>query len=91
MKLAKEPKEAPVEKKVRTFDLSSQVLEILGTPPNFHKVDSKHLFNNVYRVNVRVKSGLSNLVNVTKIAHSYFIFTDEEGNITKGDEITKQY
>jgi len=81
----------PVEKKVKTFDLAKQVLGVLGTPPDLYKVESKHLFGNWYRVNVRTKSNQSQLVNVTKIAHSYFVATNDHGDIVKGDEIVKVY
>jgi len=87
--LAKEKE--PVEKKVKTFDLTNQVLDLLGTPPNLYKVESKHLFGNWYRVNVRVKNTSNNLVTVTKIPHSYFLQTDNQGKLVQGDEIVKVY
>jgi len=83
-------KAAP-EKKVQTFDLTKQVLGSLGTPPDLYKVESKHLFGNTYRVNVRVKNTSNNLVTVTKIPHSYFVTTNDNGDIVSGDEITKVY
>lgn len=86
--VAKQPKHEP---KVRTFDLSAQVLELLGKPPQLFKVETKHLFNNVYRVNVRCHGQSNQLVKVTKIAHSYFLITNSEGKIVKGDEIVKVY
>jgi hypothetical protein len=83
-------KAAP-EKKVKTFDLSTQVLSSLGTPPDLYKVESKHLFGNIYRVNVRVKNTSNNLVTVTNIPHSYFLTTNDNGEIIGGDEIAKVY
>jgi hypothetical protein len=81
----------PVEKKVKTFDLTNQVLGLLGTPPDLFKVESKHLFGNWYRINVRIRSQINELVNVTTIGHSYFVQTNDRGDIVKGDEITKVY
>lgn len=85
--LAKEP----VEKKPSVFDLTDQVLNLLGTPPDLFKVESKHVFGNWYRVNVRVKNTSNNLVTVTNIPHSYLLRTDNSGKVVDGDEIVKVY
>ena len=78
-------KTKPVSKTTKSHDLSSQVLSVLGTPKDLFKVESKHLYGNVYRVNVRVKNTSNSLVTVTSIPHSYHVITNDNGDIVKSE------
>lgn len=78
-------KTATTKPATKSHDLSNQVLSVLGTPKDLFKVESKHLYGNVYRVNVRVKNTSNSLVTVTKIPHSYHVITNDNGDIVKSE------
>lgn len=67
-----------------------QVMEMLGTPPQFYKCQVASVGDERYRVNVRVFVSSNNTVAVNKIAHSYYVRT-RNGRIIGGDEIVKTY
>ena len=93
--MAKTLEKEPVKKEVEAPKNGAQTVEVLvlkalGTPPNLFKVQVVPLFENRYRVNVRVHVPSNLLVKVTKIAHSYYLILNEDGSLS-GDEVKKVY
>lgn len=65
-----------------------QILQTLGRPDALHRVEVRHLWEKHYRVNVFVGANAASL----RIAHSFFLSTDEDGNIiASAPAITQQY
>lgn len=64
---------------IRNEAIARQVIESLGHPIDLWDVRARHLWENRYRVNVFVGTDASSL----KIAHSYFVETDADGNIVE--------
>jgi hypothetical protein len=64
------------------------VLHLLGQPKDLVCVQVRHLWDGRYRVNVMVGPG-----NVcAKVANSYFLVTDNDGNIVSAiPKITRRY
>jgi len=84
--------EATMAKKDTNSSLiESLVLKKLGTPPNFHSVQSINVFSDYYRVNVRTKSGAEQKVVQTSIISDSFLIKISNNKITDGDTITKKY
>lgn len=54
-----------------------QIMQTLGRPAALHRVEVRHLWEKHYRVNVFVGADAA----CTRIAHSFFLSTDEDGNI----------
>lgn len=71
--------------------MESQILKALGIPPNLNKVQISNVGDHRWRVNIRVNAPSNNTVTVTKIAHSFYLKTDEKGKIIGGDEIPLTY
>jgi hypothetical protein len=68
--------------------IGTRVLRALGQPPGLHQVQVRHLWTDHYRVNIFVGAEAGS----AKVAHSYFLAADGEGNITAcNPKITKQY
>src|SRR5687768_14217517 len=68
--------------------IARHVMHALGQPGDLHRVQVRRLWEDRYRVNVLV--GTDALT--TRVAHSYFLVTDGEGNIsTSSPKITKRY
>ncbi len=61
----------------RSRVISNQLMQALGRPTTLYRVQVRHLWNNHYRANVFVGATVA----VARIAHSYFLMADEEGNI----------
>ena len=53
------------------------VLSRLGRPDNFHKVQVKAVSGSKYRVNVYVRADAASY----RVAHSYFLEADDEGQV----------
>jgi hypothetical protein len=65
-----------------------QLVQTLGRPAALHRVEVRHLWEKHYRVNVFVGADVSS----TRIAHSFFLSTDEDGNIiASAPALTKKY
>ena len=71
--------------------LEKQILDKLGTPPNLYKMQIINVGDQRWRANVRVTVPGTNTITITKIAHSYYLKTDEKGKIVGGDEIVATY
>ena len=68
--------------------IGKHVLHTLGQPTDLHRVQVRQLWEDHYRVNVLVGLGDGS----AKVAHSYFLVTDSDGNIiTANPKIAKQY
>jgi DNA topoisomerase IA len=68
--------------------IGEQVLHILGKPADLHKVTVRRLWEDRYRVNVLVGKDATSV----KIANSYFVDANDDGNIIESNpRITKQY
>jgi hypothetical protein len=84
--LPQEPKapEAP-------SNLETQIMKKLGTPPDFYRCQIVSVGDQRWRANVRVHVRTNDTVTVTKIAHSFYLKTDDKGKIVGGDEIVATY
>lgn len=68
--------------------VGERLLQTLGTPDDLLKVQVRRVWENSYRVNVFVGADIS----AAKVAHSYFLRADENGNIVDSSpKITRQY
>jgi hypothetical protein len=64
------------------------VLRTLGKPHGLRGVQVRHLWEDHYRVNVLVGQDAAS----ARVAHSYFLVADQEGDISASTpEITRQY
>lgn len=68
--------------------IERNVLKELGEPTGGHRVEVRELWADHYRVNVFVGAESWSM----RMAHSYFLVTDPDGNIIEATpRITKQY
>jgi len=68
--------------------LVGQLLQALGQPGTLYRVEVRHLWEDHYRANVFVGADAAS----TRVAHSFFLEVDEDGNIiASAPEITRQY
>ena len=68
--------------------IRDEVMNSLGLPPELFRVVVMPLWQNYYRVNVLVGAD----VTAVRIAHSYFLATDDDGHIRAATPaITRQY
>jgi hypothetical protein len=64
------------------------VIHTLGQPGHLHEVQVRHLWEDHYRVNILVGLDAASV----KVAHSYFLVADSDGNIVASTpKITRQY
>ena len=92
MKTTVEPQDTDIAKKTAskpaTNDLEKIVQKRIGSIPNLQAIQIVPLFEDRYRVNIRVYNDSNATVKVSKIIASYFL-KFENGKITGGDEIAK--
>ena len=68
--------------------IGKHVIHTLGQPGDLHLVQVRHLWNDHYRVNVLVGAEAA----CAKVAHSYFLVADGDGNVIAATpEITRRY
>ena len=68
--------------------IGEQVIHTLGVPDGLHNVQVRRLWKDHYRVNVLIGQDVAS----TKIANSYFVQVDGDGNIVESSpKITKRY
>jgi hypothetical protein len=68
--------------------IGEQVIHTLGAPGDLLKVQVRPLWENHYRVNVLIGGDAAS----ARIANSYFVKADSDGNIgSSTPKITKQY
>ena len=73
---------------VQDAAIGNRVMRALGHPPGLQQVQVRRLWKDRYRVNVFVGADAGS----ARVAHSYFLAVDDEGNITAcNPKITKQY
>jgi hypothetical protein len=64
------------------------VLHALGEPRNLQRVQVRRLWEDSYRVNIFIGPDAAS----ARIAHSYFLVADGDGNITQSTPtLTRQY
>ena len=85
----KQEKQERQERQTKIIALiSKNVTRTLGQPSNLIRVQVRPLWADYFRVNVLVGPDVASL----KVAHSYFLLADAEGNILSANPmITKQY
>jgi hypothetical protein len=72
----------------RVATIGSRVLHVLGQPDDLQRVEVRPLWQGHYRVNVLVGADVASM----RVAHSFFLVADEDGNLLQSaPEITKQY
>jgi hypothetical protein len=59
--------------------ISEQVIHTLGRQPNLSKVQVRWLWENYYRVNIIIGEDAASV----KVANSYFVQADSDGNIVE--------
>lgn len=68
--------------------IGERVIHSLGAAANLHRVQVRHLWADHYRVNVYLGVDAAS----AKVAHSYFLDADSDGNIQASTPmITKRY
>lgn len=68
--------------------IGEHLMRTLGEPRGLSKVQVRSLWSNYYRVNIITDDGAGSI----KIANSFFLEADGEGNIVESTpKITKQY
>jgi hypothetical protein len=78
-------KQAPEQRKAV---IGKHVIHTLGQPGDLHAVQVRHLWEDHYRVNVFVGVNAAS----AKVAHSYFLVADSDGNILASTpKITRHY
>lgn len=72
----------------RSGVILGQLMQALGRPTALYRVEVRHLWDNHFRANVFVGATATS----TRIAHSFFLRADEEGNIvTSLPDISRKY
>jgi hypothetical protein len=68
--------------------IGKHVIHALGQPSNLHRVQVRPLWGDHFRVNVLVGEDAAS----AKVAHSYFLVADSDGNISAATpKITREY
>ncbi len=81
---------AKIEPLQHNEELAQLVLETLGTPNDLANVKATNLFDDWYRVNVRVVKEKKEMLAITTISDSFFV-KFSKGKLVGGDEIVKKY
>lgn len=72
----------------RSSVIAGQLLQTLGRPAALYRVEIRHLWDDHYRANVFVGADAAS----TRVAHSFFMVADEDGNIIASvPDITRKY
>jgi hypothetical protein len=84
----KQPATDQDKQRWRESVIGGRVLDLMGRPDDPHTVQVRRLWDGHYRVNVLVGESLV----FSRIAHSYFVSADSDGNIlTSSPTIQKLY
>ena len=68
--------------------VGKQVLDALGAPGDLWTIQVRPLWEGYYRVNVFVGAGTG----AVRVAHSYFLIVDGDGNVTESSPtLTRRY
>lgn len=68
--------------------IARQLLQTLGRPVTLYRVEVRHLWEKHYRANVLIGADAASV----RIAHSFFLCIDEDGNIiASAPAITRKY
>ena len=88
IELAQDVKAQPAARQERKTVIGKHVMHTLGQPGHLHGVQVRHLWEDHYRVNILVGLDAASV----KVAHSYFLVADGQGNILGSTpEITRRY
>ena len=80
--------QAKQDRKQRKAAIAKQVMDVLGQLENLQRVQVHMLWEDRFRVNVLVGTDAVSI----RVAHSFFLVTDGDGNIlVSTPKITKQY
>jgi hypothetical protein len=71
-------------------EVATKVLEQLGKPPNLAGIRANLVWENWYRVNVRVVKEKKDMLHVMSISDS-FLVEFKDGKICGGDKIQRKY
>ena len=84
----KQAEQAKPSHEQRSSVIAGQLLQTLGRPATLYRVEVRHLWEDHYRVNVFVGADAAS----TRVAHSFFVVADEDGNIiVSKPDITRKY
>jgi len=76
------------EGRQRDAVIGEHVLHALGRPGDLQRVEVRRLWKDHYRVNVFVGAGTG----AVRVAHSYFLIVDGDGNVTESSPtLTRRY
>jgi hypothetical protein len=68
--------------------ISKKVIHALGRPHDLHRLQVRYLWEDHFRVNVLIGDDAASV----KVAHSYFLVADNDGNIlVSTPQITRLY
>ena len=82
------PDQEKQERRQLNAVIGEHVMGTLGQPGDLHSVQVRHLWDDRYRVNVLVGVDAT----CARVANSYYLVADAEGNITTSTpKITRQY
>jgi hypothetical protein len=82
------PQRESREREQANAAIGNRVLHTLGQPGDLHRVQVRALWEDHYRVNVFVGPDAAS----AKVAHSYFLVTDADGNLLAcTPKLTRQY
>jgi len=84
------PQAKPVKRTTEQLSgvIIGQLVQALGRPTALYRVEVRQLWDNHYRANVFV----GDTVTSTRIAHSFFLRADEDGNIVASvPDISRKY
>jgi hypothetical protein len=92
MPTTQEDRQGPVQKRNEREQLKAiigkHVIHALGRPSDLHRVQVRPLWGDHFRVNVFVGVDAAS----AKVAHSYFLVADSDGNVSAATpKITREY
>lgn len=68
------------------------ILDTLGTPPNFHSIQSVNVFGDYWRVNIRIAAlDTPKIINTSRISDSFLVKISKNKIIESHPEITAIY
>lgn len=78
--------EAKQDQELVKSAISQQVFSKLGQPDNLQSLQVRHLWNDHFRVNIFVGTDAAS----SKLAHSFFLNVNSDGNILSSEPVMKK-